>query len=660
MPAVDKLLLEEALQDSPQTRSLLSVFEEDAGTLTDYTNQLLQAMQRVYGAQNEMCLATQQLSKQLLAYEKQNFALGKGDEEVISTLHYFSKVVDELNILHSELAKQLADTMVLPIIQFREKDLTEVSTLKDLFGLASNEHDLSMAKYSRLPKRRENEKLKTEVVKEVANARRKQHLSSLQYYCALNALQYRKRIAMMEPMLGYTQGQINFFKKGAEMFSKRMDSFLSSVSNMVQSIQGELDVEADAMRVSQQDLLSVNESVYTPDSDVTSPAINRNLIQKAGYLNLRNKTGLVTTTWDRLYFFTQGGNLMCQPRGAVAGGLIQDLDNCSVMAVDCEDRRYCFQITTPTGKSGITLQAESKKEYEEWICAINNISRQIYLTDNPEAVAIKLNQTALQAVTPITSFGKKHESLRPSQNVKNMEMESDKIIPKELSTKPDCTELIAPGTPIQFDMVLPATEFLDQNRGGRRTNPFGESEDSKNDEEDSLLQQMFVVRFLGSMAVQSDDTNEVIYEAMRQVLAARAIHNIFRTTESHLMVTTKSLRLIDPQTQVTRTTFELASVTQFAAHQDNKRLLGFVVRVTESLGEESMSANIFESNTEGEKICYAISLGKEIIEAQKDPEALAQLMMSMPLTNDGKFKLLNDQSEEDGAIPEERGEESEA
>ncbi|XP_025973829.2 DCC-interacting protein 13-beta [Dromaius novaehollandiae] len=658
MPAVDRLLLEEALQDSPQTRSLLSVFEEDAGTLTEYTNQLLQAMQRVYGAQNEMCLATQQLSKQLLAYEKQHFALGKGDEEVISTLHYFSKVVDELNILHSELAKQLADTMVLPIIQFREKDLTEVSTLKDLFGLASNEHDVSMAKYSRLPKRKENEKLKAEVAKEVANVRRKQHLSSLQYYCALNALQYRKRIAMMEPMLGYTQGQINFFKKGAEMFSKRMDSFLSSVSDMVQSIQGELDAEAEAMRVSQQDLISVNESVYTPDSDVTSPAINRNLIQKAGYLNLRNKTGLVTTTWERLYFFTQGGNLMCQPRGAVAGGLIQDLDNCSVMAVDCEDRRYCFQITTPTGKSGITLQAESKKEYEEWICAINNISRQIYLTDNPEAAAIKLNQTALQAVTPITSFGKKHEVHHPSQNVKNTA--NDKIVPSETAGIQDSTQLIAPGTPIQFDIVLPATEFLDQNRGGRRANPFGESEDSsKDEEEDSLLQQMFIVRFLGSMAVQSDDTSEVIYEAMRQVLAARAIHNIFRMTESHLMVTSKNLRLIDPQTQVTRTSFELASVTQFAAHQDNKRLIGFVVHPSETLGEESMSAYIFESNTEGEKICYAISLGKEIIEAQKDPEALAQLMKSVPLTNDGKFMLLNDQSEEDGTIHE-QGEESEA
>lgn len=53
---------------------------------------------------------------------------------------------------------------------------------------------------------------------------------------------------------------------------------------------------------------------------------------------------------------------------------------------------------------------------------------------------------------------------------------------------------------------------------------------------------MFVVRFLGSMAVKSDDTVEVIYEAMRQVLAARAIHNIFRTTESHLLVTSNDLK----------------------------------------------------------------------------------------------------------------------
>ncbi|KAK2102501.1 DCC-interacting protein 13-beta [Saguinus oedipus] len=134
--------------------------------------------------------------------------------------------------------------MVLPIIQFREKDLTGlhekylssmVSSPPPWHALSrtdpehyvvsqgcsgyrghwvwgmveaiSSKHDLSMAKYSRLPKKKENEKVKTEVGKEVAVARRKQHLSSLQYYCALNALQYRKRMAMMEPMIGFAHGQ---------------------------------------------------------------------------------------------------------------------------------------------------------------------------------------------------------------------------------------------------------------------------------------------------------------------------------------------------------------------------------------------------------------------------------------------------------------------
>uniref|UniRef100_A0AAX7TK92 PID domain-containing protein n=1 Tax=Astatotilapia calliptera TaxID=8154 RepID=A0AAX7TK92_ASTCA len=602
----------------PQTRSLLSVFEEDVGMLTDYTNQLLQSMQRVFGAQVPKQITVR------LSWSKLT--------EVITTLQNFAKTVGELNALHSELANQMADSMVFPLIQFREKDLTEISTLKEIFAIGTDEHEAAMVKYSRLPKKKENEKLKADLVKEVAYTRRKQHQASLQYYCALNALQYRKRVAMLEPMLGYTQAQISFFKKGFELVSKKMDCFLASVSNMTQSIQAQLDSEAEAMRVSHRELLSVEDTVYMPDKD-TEP-VNRTLIQKAGYLNIRNKTGLVTTAWDRLYFFTQGGNLMCQPRGAVAGGMVLDLDNSSVMAVDCEDRRYCFQITSPSGKT---------YGFHAWICTVNNISRQIYLTDNPEAVAIRLNQTAIQAVTPITSFEKRQDgSPNPDRTNKQTNIGSQKT-----GVAPEPEDLIAPGTPIQFDIMLPASEFQDQNRtGGRRTNPFGETEDDcSTDTDDSLLQQVFAVRFLGSMAVRCGDNQEVIYEAMRQVLAARAIHNIFRTTEAHLMVTSSSLRLIDPQTQVTRLSFQLGEVCQFAAHQENGRLMGFVVESRDwsngdEEGEPSFSAFVFESNTEGEKICYTINLAKEITEAKKDPEALAQLMKNMPLTNDGKFLLL--------------------
>ena len=59
---------------------------------------------------------------------------------------------------------------------------------------------------------------------------------------------------------------------------------------------------------------------------------------------------------------------------------------------------------------------------------------------------------------------------------------------------------------------------------------------------DSILHQLFIVRFLGSMEVKETERSDVIYETMRQILAARAIHNIFRMTESHLLVTCDCLK----------------------------------------------------------------------------------------------------------------------
>lgn len=61
--------------------------------------------------------------------------------------------------------------------------------------------------------------MKSDLVREVAYTRRKQHQASLQYYCTLNALQYRKRIAMLEPMLGYTQAKVLSLPQYGTQFS---------------------------------------------------------------------------------------------------------------------------------------------------------------------------------------------------------------------------------------------------------------------------------------------------------------------------------------------------------------------------------------------------------------------------------------------------------
>ncbi|XP_018611624.1 DCC-interacting protein 13-alpha isoform X1 [Scleropages formosus] len=625
MPGIDKLPIEEALEDSPQTRSLLGVFEEDAAAISSYTSQLFHAMQRIYDAQNELSAATHLTSRLLKEYEKQRFPLGGDDEVMSSTLQQFAKVIDELSSCHAVLSTQLADAMMFPITQFKERDLKEILTLKEVFQIASSDHDIAINRYSKLSKKRDNEKVRNEATEDVYTSRKKQHQTMMHYFTALNSLQYKKKIALLEPLLGYMQAQISFFKLGSENLTQQWEDFLTNIGTSVQNVRREMDNDVNVMQQTIQDLEQGSDLLYLPDPDPSKIPINRNLTQKAGYLNTRNKTGLVSSSWERQYFFTQGGNLMSQARGDVAGGLVMDIDNCSVMAVDCEDRRFCFQITSFDGKKVAILQADSRKDCEEWIATINNISKRIYLSENPEEIAARVNQSALEAVTPSPSFQQRHESLRPGvqgrpKTSRTSSQGSDSPALSSLSSL-SLDSLVASNTPIQFDIISPVSEETGSQakttgQGGRRTNPFGESGDSQSEDgSDSILHQLYIVRFLGSMEVRATDSSDVIYETMRQILAARAIHNIFRMTESHLLVTCDCLKLIDPQTQVTRLRFPLSSVVLCASHQENKRLFGFVLQMGgggRAEGQLGSICYIFESNNDGEKICDSVGLAKQI------------------------------------------------
>uniref|UniRef100_A0A2K5CX36 DCC-interacting protein 13-alpha n=1 Tax=Aotus nancymaae TaxID=37293 RepID=A0A2K5CX36_AOTNA len=651
MPGIDKLPIEETLEDSPQTRSLLGVFEEDATAISNYMNQLYQAMHRIYDAQNELSAATHLTSKLLKEYEKQRFPLGGDDEVMSSTLQQFSKVIDELSSCHAVLSTQLADAMMFPITQFKERDLKEILTLKEVFQIASNDHDAAINRYSRLSKKRENDKVKYEVTEDVYTSRKKQHQTMMHYFCALNTLQYKKKIALLEPLLGYMQAQISFFKMGSENLNEQLEEFLANIGTSVQNVRREMDSDVETMQQTIEDLEVASDPLYVPDPDPTKFPVNRNLTRKAGYLNARNKTGLVSSTWDRQFYFTQGGNLMSQARGDVAGGLAMDIDNCSVMAVDCEDRRYCFQITSFDGK-------------KLWICTINNISKQIYLSENPEETAARVNQSALEAVTPSPSFQQRHESLRPAggqsrpltartSSSGSLGSESTNLAALSLDS------LVAPDTPIQFDIISPVCE--DQpgqakasGQGGSVFYSFGKEIWY------SILHQLFIVRFLGSMEVKSDDHPDVVYETMRQILAARAIHNIFRMTESHLLVTCDCLKLIDPQTQVTRLTFPLPCVVLYATHQENKRLFGFVLRTSGGRSESNLSSvcYIFESNNEGEKICDSVGLAKQIaLHAELDLEEQSRLIAASSRPNqassEGQFVVLSSSQSEESDLGEE-------
>uniref|UniRef100_A0A3P9CHA3 DCC-interacting protein 13-alpha n=1 Tax=Maylandia zebra TaxID=106582 RepID=A0A3P9CHA3_9CICH len=664
MPGIEKLPIEETLEDSPQTRSLLGVFEEDTAAISNYCTQLYQAMQRIYDAQNELSAATHLTSRLLKEYDKQRFPLGGDDEVMSSTLQQFAKVIDELSSCHAVLSTQLADAMMFPITQFKE---ARYILLLKIFSVSlCADHDVAINRYSRLSKRRENDKLRAEVVEDVYTSRKKQHQTMMHYFCSLNTLQYKKKTALLEPLLGYMQAQISFFKLGSENLTQQWEEFLGTIGTSVQNVRREMEEEVGQMQQTIQEMERACDALYAPcDPDPAHSPVSRNLTRKQGYLYIRNKTGLVSSSWERQYFFTQGGNLMQQGRGEVAGGLVTDLDNSSVMAVDCDDRRFCFQVTSFDGKKVVTLQAESRKECEEWISTINNISRRIYLSENAEELAARVNQSALEAVTPSPSFQQRHESMRPTSKGRTGRASSISSVGSEPSPALSVLSLdalVAPETPIQFDIISPVSE---ENSGQsktapQRSNPFGESgESTAEDSEDSILHQLFIVRFLGSMEVKTAESVDVISETMRQILAARAIHNIFRMTESHLLVTCDCLKLIDPQTQVTRLRFPLSTVVQCLSHQDNKRLFGFVLQSASGRSDSRAMCYIFESNNDGEKICDSIGLAKQIaLHSEMDLEEQSRLIAASsrpanPPGSDGQFLVLSNSQSEDSDAGEE-------
>ncbi|XP_025106871.1 DCC-interacting protein 13-alpha-like isoform X4 [Pomacea canaliculata] len=577
MPDMERLHLEDALEDSPQTRHLLMVFEKDAMQLKKFTINMHSCCQRIMSAQNELCAATQALAQQLRAYEIQKFPLESEDSILTSTLKQFSSYLDDISSIHQVLAQQFSETMMYPLNKFLQADLEEVTTMHEMFQMASQEHEQTLTRYMKLPRKKE-ERSRVEANEDLFSMRKKFHQTALHYYSALNALQYKRKCQLLEPVLGYLHAQRAFFPMGQDAVCKKeVEDFLSNIGASVQGVHAELGQETKRTV----DLIDTIEKqsahLYHAEPPIDMPFIppNTGLAQKAGYLMHRSRQALIASKWERLYFFTQGGNLMCQSKDEViknqldevAGKLMLDLNEEGVLAepAEVEDRRFTFQVTSPQSKKTIILQAENSRERDEWIATINNIVRD-------------------------GGYVKGKSSLKK----------------KDESTNQLGSELASPR----------------QQSPGLRINPFDQSgsELLSTPYDNAAFAQNFTVRFLGSMEVKQDRGEQLVHATIRQIMAARAIHNVFKMTESIMNVTSEGIRLLDPSTNSARVEFALQDVSFWATHPENNRLLGFITRNRSATppgpnpvpGSLSFACHVFETNNSAEDICQAIKQATNI------------------------------------------------
>ena len=91
------------------------------------------------------------------------------------------------------------------------------------------------------------------------------------------------------------------------------------------------------------------------------------------------------------------------------------------------------------------------------------------------------------------------------------------------------------------------------------------------------------MRFMGSMIVGEDRGEKLVQESIRQVMASRAIHNVFRSPECTLAITKRHLDLVEtdegqPSKTTTRARFDLSDIAFWMTHKENDRLFAFISR----------------------------------------------------------------------------------
>uniref|UniRef100_A0A5S6R0F9 PH domain-containing protein n=1 Tax=Trichuris muris TaxID=70415 RepID=A0A5S6R0F9_TRIMR len=553
---IPSLCLDDALENSPQTQCLLKVFEEDTSLLNSFTRQLQSHLELLVSAQADVAASMEQLAGFLGTYSNFRFPLTWNNEEFPALLAKFQGTVAELGSWMELMVQQLQNCVLYPINKFISR-LDELRSCKESYYGACHDLNSSLMRIVRLA-RKEPAKKVEEVNAEYGSMRRRFHHVGLRYFVLLNSVQYQRRIALIEPLLSILYSYRTLFRMGEQALShgEELDDFFTRVQEQIQSFHVEQQAEAQAS----QEYLKTLEEISRLQPDMyhsvgisSQEPFDDRLRHKQGYLFLKSKSALITR-WDQMYFHTENGNLMCQSKDDIGSRVLFEINE-TVHATEAvnEDRRNCFVVALGNDvKRQFVFQTLSEKECKEWISAINNIAS-VVGGDASAATIGDENEPILDDT--------EHEDV--SKNV----------------------EVDVLSSPIQFDMF--GLSDADSRDG---TSDGGKSAKQETSAVEVFAQ--FDAKFLGSIGVNSDRSEIVAVEAIRQVIRARMQHNIIRAVDIDFVLLKRppELRLIDKDSCIIKAVYQLEDLAYWTVYQNNERMFAFIVR---QKGERADGQNLF-------------------------------------------------------------------
>uniref|UniRef100_A0A8D0B710 Arf-GAP with coiled-coil, ANK repeat and PH domain-containing protein n=1 Tax=Sander lucioperca TaxID=283035 RepID=A0A8D0B710_SANLU len=262
------------------------------------------------------------------------------------------------------LFDQAQRSIKIQLQTFVKDDIRKFKEAKKQFDKVSEEKEAALIKNAQAPRNKQHE---VEEATNILTATRKcfRHIV-LDYVLQINVLQSKRRSEILKSMLSFMYAHLTFFHQGYDLFSelqplmKLLGGQLDQL--VVDAAKEKRDMEQKHSTIQQKDFSNDDTKLeYNVDAD--------NGIAMEGYLFKRASNAF--KTWNRRWFSIQNNQLVYQKKFKDNPTVVvEDLRLCTVKHCEDVERRFCFEVVSPT--KSCMMQADSEKLRQAWIKAVQN------------------------------------------------------------------------------------------------------------------------------------------------------------------------------------------------------------------------------------------------------------------------------------------------
>nr|XP_015216706.1 PREDICTED: arf-GAP with coiled-coil, ANK repeat and PH domain-containing protein 2 isoform X2 [Lepisosteus oculatus] len=375
---------EECLKDSPRFRAAIEEVEGDVCELESKLDKLVKLCIGMIDAGKAYNTANKQFVNGIRELAQQSAK----DVVIESSLSKFAESLQEMINYHTILFDQAQRSLKSQLQMFVKEDIRKFKDAKKQFDKVSEDKEGALVKNAQAARNKQHE---VEEATNILTATRKcfRHIA-LDYVLQINVLQSKRRSEILKSMLSFMYAHLTFFHQGYDLFSelhplmKELGGQLDQL--VVDAAKEKRDMEQKHSTIQQKAALQVAESDSLPDvrcfcawsstadfsNDDTKLEYNvdaDNGIAMEGYLFKRASNAF--KTWNRRWFSIQNNQLVYQKKFKDNPTVVvEDLRLCTVKHCEDIERRFCFEVVSPT--KSCMMQADSEKLRQAWIKAVQN------------------------------------------------------------------------------------------------------------------------------------------------------------------------------------------------------------------------------------------------------------------------------------------------